>query len=62
MTPRQREILRLVALGMNYEKVGARLFLSERTVRYHMAHIRQRLGLASRNEVRDYARTHGLIG
>ena len=60
LTPRQREILHLMALGLTYDEIARRLDLSERTVRYHVEEIRRRLGLASRREVMHYARRHGL--
>jgi DNA-binding NarL/FixJ family response regulator len=51
LTPRQQEILGLVAQGLSYAEVGARLYLSERTVRYHMDQVRTHLDLAkSRGE------------
>ena len=59
LTRRQKEILRLVALDMTYAEIGARLFLSKHTVRYHMDQIRVRLNLADRTEVLAYARSHG---
>lgn len=60
LSDRQKEILRLVASSKTYSEIAARLYLSERTVRYHMDQIRARLGLANRNEVLAFAQTHGL--
>ncbi len=51
LTERQSEVLRLVAGGLTYKEVGQRLCLSERTVRYHMAEIMERLHLENRNQV-----------
>ncbi len=55
LTERQTEVLRLVAAGLGYKEVGQRLALSERTVRYHMAEIMDRLHLENRAQVIAYA-------
>jgi DNA-binding NarL/FixJ family response regulator len=60
LTERQGEVLRLVAGGLTYKEVGARLGLSERTVRYHMAEIMDRLHLVHRSQVIAYAGKMGL--
>jgi DNA-binding NarL/FixJ family response regulator len=60
LTPRQREILALVAAGQSYREVGATLSLSEHTVKYHMGEILQRLHLKNRAEVVAYALRTGL--
>jgi DNA-binding NarL/FixJ family response regulator len=60
LTRRQLEVLRLVADGLTYREVGERLFLSERTVRFHMADIIDRLHLQNRSQVIAYAARQGL--
>jgi DNA-binding NarL/FixJ family response regulator len=60
LTARQRQILTLIAQGMTYEEMGKTLFLSERTIRYHMEEIIQRLHLANRSQVIAYAARMGL--
>ncbi len=60
LTPRQREILVLVADILSYKEVGAALNLSEHTVRYHMGEVLQRLHLKNREQVVAYARRSGL--
>ena len=60
LTPRQTEVLRLVARGLTYKEVGDRLALSERTVRFHMAAIIDRLHLEHRSQVIAYAGKLGL--
>lgn len=57
---RQREILALVAGGMTYKEVGAALFLSENTIKYHMGEILQRLHMKNREQVVAYAKKSGL--
>lgn len=61
LTPRQIEVLRLVASGLTYKEVGQQLALSERTVRYHMAEIMARLHLEHRSQVIAYAGKLGLM-
>lgn len=55
LTPRQMEVLTLVARGMTYKEVGATLYISERTVKYHMKHILDELHLQNRAQVIAYA-------
>jgi two-component system NarL family response regulator len=55
LTERQAEVLQLVASGLTYKEVGVRLALSERTVRYHMGEIMQKLHLENRSQVIAYA-------
>jgi DNA-binding NarL/FixJ family response regulator len=60
LSARQIEVLRLVAGGFSYKEVGARLFLSERTIKYHMAEIMNRLHLDNRAQVLAFAGRMGL--
>ena len=60
LTARQTEILTLLAQGMTYAQIGAALYLSEPTVRYHLAQIMERLHLQNRAQVIAYAASHGL--
>ena len=62
LTPRQREVLTLVAQGLTYKEVGARLGLSPRTVKYHMAEIMEQLHLEHRAQVLAYAGRMGMDG
>lgn len=55
LTERQVEVLRLVAAGLTYKEIGLQLGLSERTVRYHMAEIMEKLHLEHRSQVIAYA-------
>ena len=48
-------MLRLVAEGLSYKEVGARLNLSPRTIKYHMAEIMDKLHLENRAQVLAYA-------
>jgi two-component system NarL family response regulator len=60
LNPRQVQVLKLVAEGLSYKEVGARLFLSPRTVKYHMAEIMDRLHLENRAQVLAHAGRMGL--
>ena len=51
LTPRQREVARLLAVGLSAREVAARLHLSEHTVRDHRRAIRDWLGVSDRSEV-----------
>ena len=55
LTPRQTEVLTLVAEGLSYKEVGGRVFLTPRTVKYHMAEIMRKLHLQNRAQVLAYA-------
>jgi DNA-binding NarL/FixJ family response regulator len=61
LTERQSEVLQLVAAGLTYKEVGLKLALSERTVRYHMSEIMERLHLEHRAQVIAYAGKQGLV-
>ena len=56
LTSRQIQVLTLVAQGLTYKEIGSKLFLSERTIKYHMGEIIERLHLDNRRQVIDYAR------
>jgi two-component system NarL family response regulator len=60
LTPRQHEILVLVAAGLSYKEAGAALSVSENTVKYHMGEILERLHLRNREQVVAFALRSGL--
>jgi two-component system NarL family response regulator len=59
---RETQVLTLVAQGLTYKEVGAKLCLSERTIKYHMGEIVGRLHLDSRAQAIEYARRAGMVG
>ena len=61
LSEREREVLRLLALGHTNQEIAALLYISVRTAETHRAHIMQKLGLASRAELVRYALDHGLV-
>jgi DNA-binding CsgD family transcriptional regulator len=60
LTPREREVLRLVAEGRSNLEIAQSLFLSERTVENHVRHILAKLDLPSRIAAAAYAIRQGL--
>jgi DNA-binding NarL/FixJ family response regulator len=60
LTPRQREVLRLIADGRTMKEVAATLGLSPRTVETHKYQIMEALGVATTAELIRYALAHGL--
>jgi predicted ATPase/DNA-binding CsgD family transcriptional regulator len=61
LTPREREILPLLAQGMTDREIGAALFLSPRTVEHHVARLCAKLGVRTRPAAIDAARAAGLL-
>lgn len=53
LTQRESEIFRLLALGVNAKQIAKRLVLSENTVKTHIRHIYQKLGIHSRSEMEE---------
>jgi len=61
LSERERDVLRLIALGHTNAEVAEKLYISIRTVESHRAHIQQKLSLSSRAELVRYAIGRGLI-
>jgi DNA-binding NarL/FixJ family response regulator len=61
LTPRQLQVLTLVARGLTYKEVGEKLFLSERTIKYHMGEILTQLHMDNRSQVIAFAKSAGLV-
>jgi len=61
LSEREREVLRLLALGHTNQEIAAQLYISVRTAETHRAHIMRKLGLASRAELVRYALDNGMI-
>jgi two-component system NarL family response regulator len=61
LTSRQAEVLQLVAQGLTNKEIAAALIITERTVKYHMSEILQKLHLQNRAQVIAYAVRTGLV-
>jgi DNA-binding CsgD family transcriptional regulator/tetratricopeptide (TPR) repeat protein len=61
LTPRELEVLRLVAAGNTNRQIADTLVLSEKTVARHIANIFGRLDISSRSAATAYAYEHGLL-
>jgi NarL family two-component system response regulator LiaR len=61
LTPREIEVLRLIAEGMNNSELAQALFISEKTVKTHVHNILSKLNLADRTQAAVYAFKHGLV-
>lgn len=62
LSPREVEVLRLIALGHTSVEIARKLHLSPRTVETHRANVHRKLGLATRAELVRYALRRGLVG
>ncbi len=62
LSPREVEVLRLIALGHTSVEIARKLHLSPRTVETHRAHVHRKLALGTRAELVRYALRRGLLG
>jgi DNA-binding NarL/FixJ family response regulator len=61
LTPRQREVLQMLAEGRSMTEIASRLQISYRTVRFHKASIMEELEIATNAELVHYAMKNGII-
>ena len=61
LSPRETEILELLAEGLANRQISRRLFISEATVKTHLVHVYEKLGVDSRTAAVAAARTGGLL-
>ena len=61
LSDREREVLRLLALGHTNQEIAKELYISVRTAETHRAHIMQKLRLSSRAELVRYALREGVL-
>ncbi len=62
LSPREVDVLRLIALGFTSAEISQKLYLSRRTVESHRRRIHRKLALERRSELVEYALGRGLIG
>jgi DNA-binding NarL/FixJ family response regulator len=60
-TPRELEVLQLLAQGLQNREIAARLVISERTVKFHVSSLMHKLGASNRTEVVSLAAQRGLV-
>ena len=58
LSPREYEVLTLVADGRSNREIGAALFISDRTVARHLTNIYNKIGVTSRTQAARYANDH----
>ena len=61
LTPRELEIVKLVAEGFTSEEIAETLVISKKTVEHHRSHILEKLGMRDRVELTRYAIRRGLV-
>jgi len=61
LTPRQREILQLLAEGRSAKEIGATLAVSARTVEFHKYQMMEKLNLHTNTELIQFAIKHGIV-
>ena len=54
LTPREREVLALVAEGLTNAQIASRLYITQETVKFHLRNIYQKLGVSTRTEAAAY--------
>ena len=62
LTPRELDVVRLVAVGKSNREVAAELAISENTVARHVQNILTKLGVPSRTAAAAFAFEHDLVG
>ena len=61
LTPREKEILRLLAEGYSNKEIADRLVVSPSTIHSHRSNLMKKLNLSSRHDLIQYARERGLL-
>jgi DNA-binding NarL/FixJ family response regulator len=62
LTPRERSVLELLSEGLTNREIGARMSLSENTVKNHVSHVLDKLGVSRRRQAAQLLHRHGDTG
>lgn len=62
LTRREKDVLKLIASGRSNKEIGEALFITEKTVKTHVSHLLDKLGLTDRTQAAIYAVKHGIDG
>jgi len=62
LTPRELEVLRLIARGRSNKRIALELGVAEKTVKTHVSHVLAKLGLSDRTQAALYAVREGIVG
>lgn len=61
LTRQEQEVLQLIASGMNNREISEALYITEKTVKTHVSHLLDKLGVADRTQAAIYALKHGIV-
>lgn len=61
LSSREKDVLRLIARGMTNQEIAQRLFISPHTVKNHVSHIYQKIGMDDRTKVALWAIRAGIV-
>ena len=61
LSQRERDVLKVIALGLAYDEIAAKLFISPHTVKNHVSNIYRKLGIDDRTQVALVALRLGLV-
>lgn len=59
LTPREQEVLDLIALGMSNKEIASKLVITEKTVKTHVSHVLGKLNLSDRTQAAIFALKNG---
>src|SRR5271154_6597503 len=62
LTPRELEVLQLVASGSSNGEIAQALWVTEQTVKFHLSNVYRKLHVGNRTEASHYAHVNGLVG
>ncbi len=61
LTPREREVLELIAVGASNKRIALELGIAQKTVKTHVGHVLAKLGVSDRTQAALLAVRHGLV-